>query len=265
MKKNQKQSEQPVKKQTNNKQLQKNGSKNIQSKKEKIQEAILEYINTKMYGASISKINEYTGIHRQTLIKYLSQMEKQEIIVSHEIGPSKIWYPSSPHQILIKRIYRAIFFDYFKAFCSSLKKRIQTKQELHIQMQGVGQDIAGLFQEIFFDEEDLQLLVHNIHDQHTVETYFAQICKKGGLFGPSENIKVELIPLPPLKEASVLTYLFQIRIPNIFAEDGELLLYLNCGLYRKVFQNLEIPLRLSISSLNPEHETSYWKLEYISK
>ncbi|MFX0186416.1 MAG: HTH domain-containing protein [Candidatus Hodarchaeota archaeon] len=94
------------------------------TKTRKIEFEILEYINEKPNGVTITEISKNIGFSRNTISKYISILELKKKIVSKKIGAYRLYF-STKMKVLLK-----IFTEvYYKALLAGLKDEFPDAEE----------------------------------------------------------------------------------------------------------------------------------------
>ena len=86
---------------------------------------ILDKLSDSASGLTITELSSKTGIHRNTVSKYLGILEAEELVKKKDIGAARLYYSKKR-----KYIRKKLVNTFIQALLSALKRKLPNKEEL---------------------------------------------------------------------------------------------------------------------------------------
>ena len=115
-----------------------------EEKQSEIEEKIIEVLNASLFGKSITEIADDIAINRMTAAKYLEVLNAKKLVVSRNVGTSKLWIPVN--RSLDQRLKLTV--RYFQWFSRAVQEILE--DETFEKMRLIGKTFGKKILDIYF-------------------------------------------------------------------------------------------------------------------
>ena len=238
--------------------------KKKKKKKTIIREKILKFLAKSETGATVTRINEGTSLHRNTIKSHLEKMEHEGLVYSQIVGSFTLWFISPSQKGIVVEMYEINYFNYFKRFLAAFFQGIPiSEEEMKESMIKIGKKICEMSKFPFneFDFKSKFILEDGTLDILTSANFLKNFLQSSKMFG--KDLECEIVP--PLDTNNPLAALIRIKALNLEDKDSFLIYFINCGFIDQLLQKFDIPLTFFIKSFQMEAETCYYELSFKKK